>query len=67
MIIEIESSKTMKKNPSLVQLGVQGNWSRAARQVIAAGALLLSLGPAIAQTAPSHRPGGTVCSPASVS
>jgi hypothetical protein len=59
VINEIESSKTMKKNPSLVQLGVQGNWSRAARQVIAAGALLLSLGPAIAQTAISTLAGSS--------
>ncbi len=49
----------MKKNPSLVQLGVQGNWSRAARQVIAAGALLLSLSSAIAQTAISTLAGSS--------
>ena len=49
----------MKKNPSLVQLGVQGNWSRAARQVIAAGALLLSMSSAIAQTAVSTLAGSS--------
>ena len=59
MIIEIESSKTMKKNPSLVLPGAQGNWSRAARQVIAAGALLLSMSSAIAQTAISTLAGSS--------
>ena len=59
MFNEIESSKTMKKNPSLVLPGAQGNWSRAARQVLAAGALLLSLGSAIAQTAISTLAGSS--------
>ena len=59
MFNEIESSKTMKKNPSLVPPGAQGNWSRAARQVIAAGALLLSLSSAIAQTAISTLAGSS--------
>ena len=59
MFNEIESSKTMKKNPSLVPPGAQGNWSRAARHVIAAGALLLSLGSAIAQTAISTLAGSS--------
>ena len=49
----------MKKNPSLVPPGAQGNWSRAARQVIAAGALLLSLSSAIAQTAISTLAGSS--------
>ena len=59
MFNEIESSKTMKKNPSLVLPGAQGNWSRAARHVLAAGALLLSLGSAIAQTAVSTLAGSS--------
>ncbi len=59
MFNEIESSKTMKKNPSLVPPGAQGNWSRAARHVLAAGALLLSLGSAIAQTAISTLAGSS--------
>ncbi|MCX6940052.1 MAG: hypothetical protein NTX09_04820, partial [Verrucomicrobia bacterium] len=49
----------MKKNPSLVLPGAQVNWSRAARQVIAAGALLLSMSSAIAQTAVSTLAGSS--------
>ena len=59
MINETQYSKAMKNNPSLVEQGPQGNWSRAARQVIAAGALLLSMSSAIAQTAVSTLAGSS--------
>ena len=63
MINETQYSKAMKNNPSLVEQGPQGTWSRAARQVIAAGALLLSMSSAIAQFAISTHAGAFVFQP----